>query len=61
MGLIQKSFNVMIGETFFLIVIVNIDGIRDDMQLSKNSDNTITYTEYDDAEHDVVEVVKLGG
>ncbi len=37
------------------------NGIRDDMQLSKNADNTASYTDYDDAEHGVVEVVEVGG
>lgn len=37
------------------------NGIRDDMQLSKNADNTATFTDYDDAEHGVIEVVEHGG
>lgn len=37
------------------------NGIRDDMQISKNADNTATYTDHDDAEHGIVEVVQLGG
>lgn len=37
------------------------NGIRDDMQLSKNADNTATFTDHDDAEHGTVEVVELGG
>lgn len=37
------------------------DGIRDDMQLSKNSDNTAYFTDHDDAEHGIVEVINFGG
>ena len=37
------------------------NGIRDDMQITKNADNTATYTDYDDAEHGVIEVVEFGG
>lgn len=43
------------------IVSNGYNGIRDDMQLSKNTDNTATFTDYDDAEHGVVEVVQHGG
>ena len=35
--------------------------IRDDMQISKNADNTASFTDYDDAEHGVIEVVNFGG
>ncbi len=38
-----------------------VSGIRDDMQLSKNSDNTATFKDYDDAEHGVLEVIEFGG
>ncbi|WP_407411888.1 hypothetical protein [Methanobrevibacter sp.] len=37
------------------------NGIRDDMQITKNSDNTATFTDVDDAEHGIVEVVQHGG
>lgn len=37
------------------------NGISDDMQLTKNADNTASFTDYDDAEHGVVEVVQLDG
>ena len=37
------------------------NGIRDDMQISKNADNTASFTDYDDAEQGVIEVVNFGG
>lgn len=43
-------------------VVQNVyNGISDDMQLSKNADNTASFTDHDDAEHGVVEVVQSGG
>ena len=46
--------------------IVHDDGreylvVDDDMQISKNADNTANFTDYDHAEHGVVEVVEIGG
>ena len=42
-------------------VVQNVyNGISDDMQLSKNTDNTVSFTDHDDAEHGVVEVVQSG-
>lgn len=38
----------------------NGDHDLDDMQITKNSDNTGYFTDYDDAEHGVVEVVQSG-
>lgn len=37
------------------------NGIQDDMQITKNADNTATFTDYDDAQHGVIEVVEFGG
>ena len=37
------------------------DGYDDDVQLSKNTDNTASFTDFDDAEHGVLEVVQIGG
>ena len=33
----------------------------DEMQITKNADNTANFTDYDHAEHGVVEVVEIGG
>ncbi|WP_407377068.1 hypothetical protein [Methanobrevibacter sp.] len=38
-----------------------VNGIQDDMQLTKNADNTATFTDYDDAQHGIIEVVEFGG
>ena len=35
--------------------------VDDDMQITKNSDNTANFTDYDHAEHGVSEVVEMGG
>ena len=46
--------------------IVHDDGreyivVDDDMQITKNADNTANFTDYDHAEHGAVEVVEMGG
>ena len=41
--------------------IVVQNAISDDMKLTKNADNTASFTDYDDAEQGVVEVVQVGG
>lgn len=35
--------------------------VDDDMQINKSADNTANFTDYDHAEHGVVEVVEMGG
>lgn len=35
--------------------------VDDDAQVTKNSDNTASYEDFDDAEHGVTEVVQVGG
>lgn len=35
--------------------------VDDDAQITRNSDNTASFTDYDDAEHGVTEVVQMGG